>query len=177
MELNHVKSGFTTAIEKAIKKDISDIICMLMIDYDIKERGTTNAATKEQLYQKIMAKFEMGDAYCCAVTKNGSKCTRKVQVGKTRYCGTHANIEILERMYEKKQNNVIRDHVTKKEKVSISNDILSKMRKVFIEDSFFLVDEEYIYDKDTYEKVGYVEKDSEDKKFVLTDDPFILNTI
>jgi hypothetical protein len=171
MELNNIKSGFPAAIERAIKKDITDVICMLLIDYDIRERGSTNTATKEQLYQKIMSKFEMGDAYCCALTKNGSKCTRKVQIGKTRYCGTHANMEIFDKMHDMKPKPIY--HVTQNEKDKISNDVLSKMKRVFIEDSFFLVDDEFIYDKDTHEKVGYVE----DKKYVLTDDPFILNTI
>lgn len=173
MELNNLKNGFPSVIERAVKRDISDIICMLVIEYDITERRTKRAATKEELYQKIMEKFELEDAYCSAITKNGTKCTRRIQAGRSKFCGTHA---ILERVQAIKTFSEAKTHIVQSVKANISNDVLSKMRKEFIEDSFFLVDEEYIYDKDSYEKVGYIDNESGVKKFVLTDDPFILNS-
>jgi hypothetical protein len=169
MELNNVKTGFPSVIERAVKKDISDIVCMLLIEYDIIDRKSKDEVTKEKLYQKIMEKFDMGDAYCGALTKSGTKCTRRVQAGKSKYCGTHANMEMMEKMFLQKNNP--KDHIIKTKQQRISNDVLSKMKKEFIEDSFFLVDDEFVYDKDTHEKVGY----RENGEYVLTDDPFILN--
>jgi len=172
MELHNLKNGFPSVIERAVKRDISDIICMLLIEYDITERRTKRAATKDELYQKIMEKFELQDAYCSAITKNGTKCTRKIQAGRSKFCGTHAILEKVQVI----NNNKAMNHIVQSVKADISNDVLSKMQKEFIEDSFFLVDEEYIYDKDSYEKVGYIDNESGVKKFVLTDDPFILNS-
>ena len=40
----------------------------------------------------------------------------------------------------------------------------------FIEDMFYYVDERYIYDKETLEKVGVVSRG----EYILTSDPFIL---
>jgi hypothetical protein len=42
-----------------------------------------------------------------------------------------------------------------------------------IDDTFYYMDKNYIYDRDTLEKVGYIS----DNEFILTDDPFILNAI
>jgi hypothetical protein len=51
------------------------------------------------------------------------------------------------------------------------------LQSVFIEDSFYLTDNDYIYDKSTYNKVGYVEKIDNKIVYQLSDDPFVLNSI
>ena len=48
----------------------------------------------------------------------------------------------------------------------------NKLKKKFIEDSFYLIDDKFIYDTN-YNKVGYIDNGI----FILTSDPFILETI
>ena len=52
-------------------------------------------------------------------------------------------------------------------------DILS-LEKTFINDSFYYHDKSFIYDKESLEKVGYIENEND---FILTDDPFILEIL
>jgi hypothetical protein len=45
--------------------------------------------------------------------------------------------------------------------------------KKFIEDSFYLIDNKYIYNPETMTKVGYIDNN----EYILTSDPFILEII
>ena len=44
-----------------------------------------------------------------------------------------------------------------------------------IDDTFYYVDDHFIYERDTLKKVGYIENEFDTKNYVLTDDPFILS--
>jgi hypothetical protein len=46
------------------------------------------------------------------------------------------------------------------------------LKKIFIEDSFYYTNQQFIYDMD-YNKVGYIHN----KEYILTSDPFILETL
>jgi hypothetical protein len=61
--------------------------------------------------------------------------------------------------------------------IEINNNTIDKsqLKNVLIEDSFYLVDNEWIYDKQSYEKVGYLEKNNNTINYILSSDPFILN--
>lgn len=49
-------------------------------------------------------------------------------------------------------------------------------KQQLIQDTFYYVDSEYIYDKQTMQRVGYVDTELSDQQpnYVLTDDPFVL---
>ena len=47
----------------------------------------------------------------------------------------------------------------------------SNYKKQLIDNSFYYIDDSFIYNTSTLEKVGYIENN----EFILTDDPFILN--
>jgi hypothetical protein len=44
------------------------------------------------------------------------------------------------------------------------------LQQKFIDNTFYYVDDEFVYDKETYEKVGY----KQNNEYVLTFDPFLL---
>ena len=44
-----------------------------------------------------------------------------------------------------------------------------------IDDTFYYIDSHFIYERDTLQKVGYIENDQGTKNYILTDDPFILS--
>lgn len=48
------------------------------------------------------------------------------------------------------------------------------LKQQLIQDTFYYVDSEYIYDKQSMQRVGYVETTQSDYNYVLTDDPFVL---
>ena len=78
------------------------------------------------------------------------------------YCKTH----LYKYGLPKEKENTIKN---------ISNAKLNvdkEFAKKFINDSFYIIDKYFIYDMDTLEKVGYINKE----KYTLTDDPFILNS-
>jgi hypothetical protein len=59
---------------------------------------------------------------------------------------------------------------TKNEMVD-SQSFRNGVEKRMVDGSFYYVDSKYIYDMNTFDKVGYVEN----SKYVLTDDPFELS--
>ena len=56
-----------------------------------------------------------------------------------------------------------------KERLNVSKNL----KKQFIEDTFYWIDDKYIYDIDSYEKVGIIEYN----EFKLTSDPYLLKIL
>lgn len=100
---------------------------------------------------------------CIGITSssNVSQCTRNA-IEDRDYCKTH--------MYKiglvKEEITVSINHISN----SKLNDC-SKLKKKFINDSFYYVNDKFIYNIDTNEKVGYIFQ----SEYILTSDPFILD--
>lgn len=201
MELNKLllKSRNTSKyLEDAIKQDITNIANVLLQEFDIYPRGThVNACketvkeisliTKQQLREFITSHFQIQQTgMCCAVTKSGTKCTRK-SVDNSTYCKIHIvntffnNKQTLNQPLIIKHDDV--EFINQNQQPSNLNDSSvtnNHLQKRFIQDTLYLYDSEYLYDIDTYEKVGYIDKHADpnsDAQFVLTDDPFELNVM
>jgi hypothetical protein len=107
---------------------------------------------------------------CKCISKNGNKCCNK-SIKDSYYCKTHMYLQFKHEneMNENNQNNlfIIDD--------KISDEYKEDLKHILVEDTFYYTDDQYIYDTETFQKVGYVELNS-DNKYILTDDPFILGT-
>jgi hypothetical protein len=79
------------------------------------------------------------------------------------YCKTH----LYKYGFPKDKTIVIENKVN--EKLNVDKEFTKK----FIHDSHYIIDDEFIYDLETLEKVGYINKG----KYIFTDDPFILSKI
>jgi len=50
------------------------------------------------------------------------------------------------------------------------------LKKIFIDDTFYLVDDKYVYDTLNKQRVGYVQSKIQGQiEYILTDDPFVLS--
>lgn len=158
-------------LEKLYIRDVTSMINVIYEECDVVERGTKKFISKEELIARC--RLGIRENICKAMCKSGSKCIRK-SVDGGEYCKMHIGLSIKDsinsvvsmQMYENMEIE-IKDEKEKDEKEM--ND-MSGMRSKFIEDVFYYVDDKYIYDKGTSEKVGYIS----DGKYILTDDPFVL---
>jgi flagellar hook assembly protein FlgD len=100
---------------------------------------------------------------CVAVNNNGNQC-KKNNYKNGLYCKTHYSLN------EEKSTN-IKETITIN-KQNIDDFVNSKnLTKILINDSFYFIDCKYIYELKTLEKVGYINSNG---KYILTDDPFLL---
>ncbi len=174
------------SIEDAIKNDIETISKNLLCKFDIKFRGSNDLVSLEELQDYIFSPFRQEIAeqdFCCAVTTQGKRCTKRQQHNSI-YCKTHAFKAVLDNHSKiittttKKEYHqnvlVLLDQPGDKNHTNDKNAGNFK-HKQFIDDTFYMIDDAYIYDCNSMQKVGYIERDGVNQpKYVLTDDPFVL---
>lgn len=164
------------SVEEAYNADIEALVTYLLIDFDIQFRGSKENVSKEVLTKYIKKCIGMHDKTCSALTKMGTKCTNKANHN-SKYCKRHAEKELFDTMErdfalrsEPKMGIEIVDQIKEESK--------DNMKKKFIEDTFYYIDEKYIYNMDTMEKEGYIESGDAGEgvklNFILTKDPFVL---
>lgn len=104
---------------------------------------------------------------CCGVSNFPVKQCSKFAVDTFDYCKSHmityGTLKAVSKRYEDKIE------IIEEKKCNQKVD-LSKLKKKFIGDSFYYIDNMFIYDNYN-EKVGYIDNN----EYFLTDDPFILN--
>ena len=184
MEISKTIEISCDKIKNAYKKDIEKAIDKLFEDYDIYKRGTKDIILKKELeYIFLTGNFEV--KYCSAATKSGTKCKHKV-LENTNFCGKHLySTENLRNLLHKQSGE--KTSMTKEENdffiieknyESENTPNNSNFKNVLIENAFYYVDDKWVYDKQTMEKVGYVEtnekEENDDIGYILTSDPFIL---
>jgi hypothetical protein len=167
--INKIKQ-LPASIENAFSEDLSTLAGYLLIDFDIQFRDSDEKVSKELLIKYIRKCLGVKDNICCAVTRVGTRCTSKVNGSK--YCKRHVNKEVFEREFAFKSEIVIEIVKNNIQEHLCTN--TGQLRKQFIEDTFYYTDEKFIYNIETMEKEGCIVNDN-DKQFVLTRDPFILN--
>lgn len=169
-------------IKNAFIKDIERSLDKLIRDYDIFKRGTCELINKNELLSIFLKNYDIN--YCSAATKNGTKCKNKA-INNSHYCGKHIysmdNIKDLlhtrNNKYEEINEESEKETTFIIEKNSCMINDTNNLKKILIEDSFYLTDDKWIYDKETFEKVGYTQckSESEGVEYILSNDPFILN--
>lgn len=169
--INKIKQ-LPASIETAFSEDLSTLAGYLLIDFDIQFRDSDEKVSKELLIKYIRKCLGIKDNICCAVTRVGTRCTSKVSGSK--YCKRHVNKEVFERefAFKNEDKSTIGIEIVKNNTQEQKN--TGQLRKQFIEDTFYYTDEKFIYNIETMEKEGCIVNDN-DKQFVLTRDPFILN--
>lgn len=169
-------------LEKLYIKDLISMINVIYEECDVVERGSKKFISKEELI--VRCKLGIRDNICKAMCQTGSKCIRK-SVDGGEYCKMHIGLSIKDninsvvsmQMYERNEIKEEREiELEGKKKINDMNTNvmnMNNMKSKFIEDTFYYVDEKYIYDRETLEKVGYIS----DNVCILTDDPFILDEL
>lgn len=168
--MNKDNSELTSHLEKFKKETVKKVVKDLLKKYVVLDKNM-DKVNEEKLIKDLLSVEEI--RRCNGVVNSGgcfTQCTRNAQ-GEEMYCKIHL---------KKYQNKLCSNQAqVSQEKLYIvttehldEND-LANCRKVFIDDSFYFVDDHFIYDNSnkTLMKVGYIDGG----EYVLTDDPFILN--
>lgn len=159
-----------TQLHQGIQKDIERIVDTLLVDFDIYTRGTDELAKKENIKQKLLDLFQFNKRplMCVGVTKMGHPCTKKRTDG-SDYCKAHFYKQLLDSKQSSNTPIYMIDDTTKTRQTDKTFSLDSVEQKM-IDDSMYYIDSQYIYDIDSFNKVGYIH----DGQYVLTDDPFVL---
>lgn len=113
-------------------------------------------------------KLENINKRCIGVLSNYKQCN-KTALSDNEYCKTHLFSNKMS-TFNNKSNDTDTDIIIQTQKECLN---LSNKKKQFIEDTFFWIDDKYIYDIDSYKKVGIII----DNQFKLTSDPYLLNIL
>lgn len=119
---------------------------------------------------------------CYSETSNGYPCSRWSLVNE-KYCGIHINNKYNNETEINNQTNyadfeieIEDDYINDKQEpehihdtIKYDKNIKTDMRIEFIEDSFYYVDEKYVYNKGDLKKIGI----KTDDEYVLFDNPIV----
>lgn len=161
MNLN--EQQFLENFKKRIIKETVKQICKTYTVFDNDENEIyEEELIKSFLQPKIIKR-------CVGTTKGTpvSQCNRHAIDGYD-YCKSHLHNICL----QESKDDTCNFEITFTQNKLVQNIDKSELQKVFIEDSFYFVDNKYIYDNQ-HTKVGYISN----KDFILTSDPFILESI
>ena len=153
-------------LEKYKKNIIKDTIKKIYEKYSIYD-DNENLINEIEVIEYIKRSNQVHfKKRCCGISRS-KQCT-KTSIEKYDYCKSHI-------MMYKKNNNIENLDIDNEINIEIINNLQSyetiNMKKKFISDSFYYVDNKFIYDN-FKEKVGYIQ----DNEYYLTDDPFILTS-
>jgi hypothetical protein len=161
-------NNIPNSIERAYIKDITTIVEDILFEYDIFYKDTEQRVQKEIFLRRFLNIFGKQEEVkiCRGISQNGNKCCRRV-LDNTDYCKTHKYLEFREKSHqETKSDNVFVIEGSNIPKTLDTTNLQTRM----VDGTFYYVDESFVYDKQTLERVGYIETD----RCILTDDPFIL---
>lgn len=164
MELYKTLYNNNVSTQNALKKDLKTLSTMLSDSFDICWKGSSQQVSVADLAQYMQSKMQMTNR-CSALTKTGTRCTRSAIEGV--YCKTHVHLVCPTKLgitHEEQESILIYEGQTTETTET------EDLHKVFIDGTFYLSDEKYVYDKSTRERVGYKDGDT----YVLSLDPFVL---
>jgi hypothetical protein len=171
MELQKISKRFENlqnTLEKAYKKDIKEIIQKVFTEYDICYKNTSESVEMDTFINHFLFNSKEEIPICMGISKNGNKCCRKPQ-SNSNYCKIHFYLHFNQKTHVENHIYIIDEHKEIKKDDKLEKD-LKNLEKIFIEDTFYYKDNEFLYDINNFQKVGYIENDQP----ILTDDPFIL---
>lgn len=172
---------FFKKIQKEYFKSIEELINQIYEEHDIYERDTKNFINKGDLLNKILFRINSqinkdmiskDKKICNSLLKSGNKCNKTV-LNEENYCKKHLQEININKNSENKFE-TIKSEEEKYDYINKSIPNLDKLKYKFINDCFYYIDENFIYDKDSYEKVGYINTIGNDQEFILTQNPFLL---
>jgi hypothetical protein len=152
-------------LRKAYLKDINSICCILCNEFNIYNKQHNEQVDSNNLYKFILTQFDIQNQICCAITMSNTRCTRKC-ISESKYCKLHVSKQLLSKQQVQPTIDIL--YISQQQSTNTT------LEKQFIDDSFYYVDNKYIYDEN-YVKAGIININELGKKdFILTDDPFIL---
>ena len=172
MELYKLSARIRSDIERAYSKDLEYLIENLVDDYNIVSK-TTGETLKRRALTDLVNKFtkmqseQSKTSHCQAVCLNGNRCVWKT-LPDTDYCKRHIGLSFQRNTSEPE----LSQFYLLESDEAVARPTNTKLQSKLIEDAFYDIDDDFIYDKTTGERVGYIS----DNNYILTNDPFELGT-
>jgi hypothetical protein len=164
-----MEADLNPILEKYKKTIIKDTIKKIYGKYTVYD-DDENIVNEKEIIEYLNKLNNPVKKRCCGVSKSGiPKQCKAFAITNFDYCRNHMMTYGIQSKNNEKNTERIEISLTKEEKCNQKVD-LSKLKKKFINDSFYYIDNLFIYDNFN-EKVGYIDNGI----YVLTDDPFILN--
>lgn len=184
MELQKISKRFENLqdhLEKAYTKDIKQIIENVFKEYNILYKDSSEPVSIETFLNNFLFSVKEEIPICLGISQNGNKCCRKSQPH-SNYCKIHFYLEFKDKENRKLSEKNFTQEIFIIDKKDTNTENLKDLEKIFIEDTFYYKDNQFIYDTINFEKVGYIDigidndidNSNDNGKFILTDDPFIL---
>jgi hypothetical protein len=153
--------------QKLISRDIETIINYIFDNYTVEDKTTEKRIDRKEIISHFLSKGEDVIQRCCGINQNGSRCSRNTLENKM-YCKIHI-LKFDTSLFKTCQHQHQHQHQVQEETKSAHPNI-SELDKIFIDNSFYYVDEKYMYDVSTGEKVGF----QQNGEYIVSNDPFIL---
>jgi hypothetical protein len=198
--MNNLKTNLNR-VEKGYILDIETIIKDISLNYIITTHEGKNVLFSD-LMNKYYPKKQEKICQCSAILNNGNRCSHKsLQDTNYLYCKKHFfkfnkhknlnkidefnDISIEENIHDENEFN-IDDDDTIDDTIDYNNNDnyidITLLNKHFIDDKLYYYDNKFIYtmNNKNVKKCGYVELNNTEKemyKFILIDDPFLLQQL
>lgn len=163
--------SFSKKIHESLEHDIESLIVLMYTTFDMYDKQTDEKVTLDAVKHCIkqqVCKPPLADC-CVALTKSNTRCIRKAQMG-SEFCAQHAKMHF----YQTPKPTIHIPDIIQLPLPSSQpciNSPPNTLQKKFVHDSLYFVDDQFIYDITTKEKVGYISTNGE---YTLTDNPFEL---
>ena len=168
----------STGLKHGIIKDIQKIADAITTTYKVTNADNQVDSNELAIFISGLFSSYTKPQSCSALTKNGTQCSGNVS-NSSKYCKRHQRQGMIAHIMSRPSSSLDTDIVIFNGNNNSSNSQSSNpqlnanlLKKQFIDDSFYFVDDKYIYHPDTLNKVGYISPTTND--YILTDDPFEL---
>lgn len=175
--MNNNISSEQKFLENYKKRIIKEVIKSLCKDYKIYD-SYDNLMDSETLQKLLLTPKVMRRCIGTTNTSPITQCSRNA-LENCDYCKTHMyklGVTNIDKDKDNFNTNILFEYkyINNYENDKVDANVYEKdLKKKFIDDAFYLIDDKFIYDNKTLERVGIIDNN----KYILTLDPFILNTL
>lgn len=157
--------------QNLLSKDIQLIISHIFDNYNVTDKTSNQIINKNDIIDHFLVEKKEIIKRCCGVLNSGNPCNRSAMKNEV-YCKTHLLKYQKKSVQQKSEEYESIIFIKEQQPEILINE--HQLQKIFIDDTFFLHDTKFLYDPVTKEKVGL--KDTGTNTFVITSDPFLLDS-
>jgi hypothetical protein len=163
-------------LQKYKKQILNSTLKDLYQNHYVISKSTNEKISLQELKEILEDTSE--EKMCIGIIGGNKQCTRKACLN-FNYCKSHIQkykAKVYKEMYSQKEEKEynIEFNIIKETHPNIETNLIEEIKnskKVFIDDSFYHLYNNDLYDPQSFQKCGIVQ----DSEYILTEDPFIIN--
>lgn len=158
--------------QKLLSQDVEMIISHIFDNYNVVSKETNEIVDKDNVISHFLSEKKQIIQRCCGVLNSGLQCHRSA-IKNEMFCKTHL-LKYQKTNVQNKKEELHKITFIQNENEFLKNEnecLQNDLKKIFIENTLYLHNNQFLYDFLSKEKVGYKNDQNE---FVITNDPFIL---